>query len=134
MDVNGPYNNIDHTEGADACYIAMEKRKNKYVPSRIIRNLILFILKNNVFKVASCIYKQIMGTAMGTPMAPNFANLFMTQVETNMLNDYEAENGLRPILWLRYIDDIFFLWTYGEQSLKDFTGFIQKYFESKNQC
>ena len=60
-----------------------------------------------------------MGTAMGTPMAPNYANLFMTQVETDMLNDYEAETGLRPIIWLRYIDDIFFLWTYDEQSLKD---------------
>ena len=119
MDVNGLYNNIDHTEGADACYISMEKRKNKYVSSRKIRNIILFVLKNNVFKFASCFYKQIMGTAMGTRMAPNYANLFMTQVETDMLNDYEAENGLRPIIWLRYIDDIFFLWTYDEQSLKD---------------
>ena len=24
MDVNELYNNIDHTEGADACYIAMD--------------------------------------------------------------------------------------------------------------
>ena len=95
MDVNGLYNNIDHTEGADACYnIAMEKRRNKYLPSKIIRNIILFILRNNVFKFASSVYKQIMGTVIGTPMAPNYANLFMTQVETDMLNDYEAENGL----------------------------------------
>ena len=69
---------------------------------------------------------------MGTPMAPNYANLFMIEVETYMLNDYETENGLRPIIWLRYIDDIFFLWTYDEQSLKDFIEFIQKYSESKN--
>ena len=96
VDVSGLYNNIDHTEGTDACYISMEKRKNKYAPSRIIRNIILFVLKNNVFKFASCFYKQIMRT-----MAPNYANLFMTQIETNMLNDYEAENGLRPIIWLR---------------------------------
>ena len=106
----------------------MEKRRNKYLPSKIIRNIILFILRNNVFKFASCVYKQI----MGTPMAPNYANLFMTQVETDMLNDYEAENGLRPIIWLRYIEDIFFLWTYDEQSLKDFIEFIQKYSESKS--
>ena len=131
MDVNGLCNNINHTEGADACYISMEKQKNKNVPSRIIGNSILFILKNNVFKFASCFIKQIMGTAMGTPMAPNYANLFMTQVETNMLNDYEAENGLRPIIWLRYIDDIFFLWTYDEQLLKDFIEFIKNILSRK---
>ena len=56
----------------------------------------------------------------------------MTQVENNMLNDYRTENGLRPIFWLKYVDDIFFLWTYDEQSLKDFEGFIQKYSEPKN--
>ena len=43
-----------------------------------------------------------------------------------------AEKGLKPILWLRCIDDVFFLRTYDEQSLKDFIRFIQKYSESKN--
>ena len=128
MDVNRLYNDIDHTEGADVCYIAMEKRKNKYALSRIIRNLILFILKNNVFKSASCVYKQIMGIAMGTPMAPYYANLFITQVETNMLNDYQADNGLRLIFW--YTDNVFFLWAFGEQSVTE--RFIRKYSESKN--
>ena len=48
---------------------------------------------------------------MGTPMAVNFANLFMTKYESEMLSDFEAANGIHPALWLRYIDDIFFIWT-----------------------
>ena len=50
--------------------------------------MILFILKNNVFRFSNLIYQQIMGTAMGTPMSCNFANLFMSEVESNMLNEY----------------------------------------------
>ena len=44
---------------------------------------------------------------MGTPMSCNFVNLFMSEVESIMLNEYEAAIGIRPFLWLRYIDNIF---------------------------
>ena len=33
---------------------------------------------------------------MGTPMSCNFANLFMREVESNMLNEYETATGIRP--------------------------------------
>ena len=46
---------------------------------------------------------------MGSAMAVNFANLFMSELETRMLDQYEKENGIRPTCWLRYIDDIFFV-------------------------
>ena len=28
--------------------------------------------------------------------------------------------NLKPLIWLRYIDDIFFVWTHGEENLDDF--------------
>ena len=28
--------------------------------------------------------------------------------------------SLKPLVWLRYIDDIFFIWTHGEKELKEF--------------
>ena len=46
---------------------------------------------------------------MGTPMAVNYANLFMASLETAMLDAYEKDHGIRPKLWLRYIDEIFFV-------------------------
>ena len=82
-------------------------RRKKLSMIKIFKLFVSFHLKNNVFKFASCVYKQIMGTTMGTPVAPNYLNLFMTQVKTNMLNDYEAENTLRLIFWLRYQGSIY---------------------------
>ena len=132
MDVHELYNNIDQEEGVEACFNALENRKKKNVPSKTIRTLILFILKNSVFRFSNTIYQQIMGTIMGSPMAPNFSNLFMSEVETRLINDYEAKSGLGPLIWLIYIDDIFFLWSHDQESLDDFISFIRSYSKSRN--
>ena len=36
-----------------------------------------------------------MGTPMGTAMSCNSANLFMSEVESNKLNEYETATGIR---------------------------------------
>ena len=55
-------------------------------------------------------------TAIGTKMAPSYAILFMSKLEEKLLETF----SLKPTVWWRYIDDIFFLWDHGEESLKDF--------------
>ena len=65
--------------------------------------------------------------AMGTPMAVNYANIFLEKLELKMLDDYEKKTNLRPLIWIRYIDDIFFIWNNGEDSLKDFIKFCNNY-------
>ena len=70
---------------------------------------------------------------MGTPMAVNFANLFMSKFESDMLNDYEAQYGCRPAYWARFIDDVFFNWTGDEESLKAFLNFCHNYSKSQNR-
>ena len=42
----------------------------------------------------------------------------MAELEEEILSEVE----LKPYLWWRYIDDIFFLWEHGEEKLK---GFIE---------
>ena len=69
---------------------------------------------------------------MGTPMAANYANLFMNIFETSLLNDFNKKTDMKPFIWLRFIDDIFFIWTDGEYSLKEFLTFCQKCSETKN--
>ena len=64
---------------------------------------------------------------MGTPMAVNYANIFLEKLESKMLDDYEKKTNLRPLIWIRYIDDIFFIWNNGEDSLKDFIKFCNNY-------
>ena len=55
----------------------------------------------------------------------------MNKFEQNLLNDYYKKTGKRPLVWWRYIDDIFCIWTDGEESLRDFIEFIQNYSEQK---
>ena len=75
MDVSSLYTNIDHEEGAEACFKKLEERKNKSIPFIVIKNLILMILKSNAFQFGNeyYSYRQITrtATAMETPMASN---------------------------------------------------------------
>ena len=132
MDVSSLYTNIDHEEGAEACFKKLEERKNKSIPSIVIKNLILMILKSNAFRFGNEYYRQITGTAMGTPMAPNYANLFMDKFEQKLLRDYSQKTGLSSLVWFRFIDDIFFIWTGNKDSLDHFISFPQNYSKFKN--
>ena len=53
---------------------------------------------------------------MGTKMAPQYANIFMANLEENFLQN--THNKL--LIYLRYIDDIFLLWTHREEELLQF--------------
>ena len=77
-----------------------------------------FILKGNYFSFNGQPYLQTHGTAMGTPLAPNFANIFMSVIEQNILST--APEGKIPLIWKRFIDDIFMIWQYDEASLTEF--------------
>ena len=82
---------------------------------------IVFILKKNYFKFRDT-YLQIHGTAMGSPFAPNYANIFMDYIERRILDS--APDNKKPILWLRFIDDIFAIWTYDHYSLHQFFEYM----------
>ena len=47
----------------------------------------------------------------------------MDKTETGFLKMQE----LQPFAWLRYIDTIFFIWTYGEAELKKFMEELNKF-------
>ena len=57
---------------------------------------------------------------MGTAVAPNYANLFMDRFETRALSNCP----LKPLIWLRFIDDIFMIWTHGKDKLNGFTQYL----------
>ena len=68
---------------------------------------------------------------MGTPMAPNNANIFLDVLERNLISEYQQKTGLAPLIWYRYIDDILFIWNHGDETLKDFIQFCQDYSNRK---
>ena len=59
------------------------------------------------------IYVTEVGTALETKFAPAYANLLMTGLEERLLK----ESVDTPIVWMKFIDDAFFIWTHGEEKL-----------------
>ena len=107
MDVQSLYSIIHHKEGVDACSHVLDKRTNESFPTRVIVNLMQLTLKCNIMSVNGRFFHQIKETAMGTPMAVSYANIFMSGFEQRLLQDYEQRYKHKPALWLRFIDDNF---------------------------
>ena len=74
------------------------------------------VLTKNNFDFNDIHYLTVGGTAMGTGLAPSYANIFMDDFECNFVYTYE----IQPLLWKRYNDDNFILWTYDVQALQAF--------------
>ena len=47
----------------------------------------------------------------------------MDKFETEFL----TTQNLKPWVWLRFIDDIFFVWTHGEEKLNDFLSCLNEF-------
>ena len=85
LDVSSLYTNIPHKEGIEACRHFLNTRSHKSLPTERICDLIRMILGMNNFSFNDQHFLQIHGTAMGTRMAPSYANLFMGKLEKEAL-------------------------------------------------
>ena len=65
--------------------------------------LIELCTKDMFFQFNNEFYEQIYGFAMGNPLSPVLAGLFLEHVETEILPKY---TGIKPVFWKRYVDDI----------------------------
>ncbi|XP_071792086.1 uncharacterized protein [Asterias amurensis] len=123
FDVTSLYTNIPQDEGIAACSSALAKSGHTSPPISDIVSLMQHVLTKNNFSFMGKNFLQVQGTAMGTRMAPSMACLFMSHLEQRML----ASAPCRPWVWWRYIDDIFFIWTSDEASLKAFINHINSF-------
>ena len=78
--------------------------------------LIELCLKSTYFRFGDTFYEQVEGAAMGSPLSPIVANLYMETFEKRAL-DTSAQ---KPNLWIRYVDDVFAIWPHGDQALDEF--------------
>ena len=112
-DVVGLYPSIPHQAGLIALKEALDKSLSKKIPTDDLIRMAEFVLSN------SDAFQQISGTAIGTKFAPPYACIYMDQVEQKFL----AMQINQPLIWFRYINDIFFIWTHGEKELEKFVKF-----------
>ncbi|XP_060073403.1 uncharacterized protein LOC132553191 [Ylistrum balloti] len=122
-DVSSLYTSIPHQDGIRAAKIALDNRTNPTPSTWIILRMIAIILTNNCFRFDREFFLQIQGTAMGTKMAPNYAIIFMDHLEQRFLSTLMRA----PIVWWRYIDDIFFIWPHTREELTSFLEALNAY-------
>ena len=126
IDVKSLYTNIPHTEGIAAITKMVEDTGLDTLLRMFICNLSHQVLTKNYFIFNKQLYIQKQGTAMGTRMAPNYAIIFMHYLESNFLETTTR----KPKIWLRFIDDIFMIWSHGLQELKNLMDRINNYHPS----
>ncbi len=81
---------------------SLQKRTNLTVDN--IMELLEFVLTTTYFSFNGTIYQQRFGTAMGSPVSPIVANMYMEFLEQKAIATADVE--YKPRLWKRYVDDI----------------------------
>ena len=123
------YTNINPQAGVKTLHRYLQK----YDPMdkcnrRFICQLLMLILYNNVFQFGDTYWVQLVGTAMGTPMACIYATIFFAYYEQTILLPKYKKN----ILFFRHqIDDIFCVWVDDPQKPHAFKEFKE---DLNKQC
>ena len=118
MDVTSLYTNIPTPEGITAVgkALATTRHPNLNPTNRSLCKLLELVLTCNNFQFHDKDFLQISGTAMGTKLAPAYANIFMGDFENRFVYPYHTQ----PLVWKRYIGDVFIIWTHGKPALDIF--------------
>ena len=131
LDVTSLYTNIPNREGimaADRALNEFRKGSGLKPSNNSLIKLLRLVLGRNNFTFNGKHFLQIKGTAIGTKVAPGFANNYVAWFERMFVYLFHKQ----PLIWLRFIDDIFLVWTHGEEALQEFVAFLNSRVESMN--
>ena len=121
FDVVGSYPHQPYEENLEILKCCLDKGEDQWVSSENFCGLVKMILKHNYFELVSDMCHQLLGTAISTKFTPNYANNFIAESEEIFFKKLK----FKPYLWIRYLDDIFYIWTEGLDKLKEFFNFFK---------
>ncbi len=128
-DVSSLYTNMNINRTVACVKQALASSRKDYPkrPDQEIIELLELTLKNNDFEFNGQYYLQTCGTAMGKKYAPALANLYLLDFDQAAMRGLQTESGyIVPLLYKRYLDDVFFIWPGTKEELKLFEEFLGK--------
>lgn len=119
-DITALYTNMNINRTIAVVKRAFKNNPHRNRPDDELIKLLELIMKNNDFKFNEESFLQIFGTAMGKSFAPNLANLYLIDFDRQAMNGFK----IKPSIFYRFLDDIFFLWSGTIEELKEFESFL----------
>ena len=122
-DIVGLYPSVPHEAGLRALKELLDRREEKIISTEDLVKMAEFVLKNNYFEFNGQVKHQISGMVIDTKFAPTYACIFMDEIETKFLETQEFQ----PLVWFRYIGDVFVIWIHGPDKLVSFMTELNNY-------
>uniref|UniRef100_A0A0K0DCA2 Reverse transcriptase domain-containing protein n=1 Tax=Angiostrongylus cantonensis TaxID=6313 RepID=A0A0K0DCA2_ANGCA len=117
FDVTALYTNVSNDFAMQVIFELLVEHEGKIKMHGLSIQQLMALLKEclncSIFRWSGKYYAQIRGLAMGQRLAPSLAIAFMSRVEAPVLS-------LRPLLYCRYIDDCFIVFSTQEEMDKCF--------------
>ena len=113
FDIVNLFTNVPLHETIDLCCKLWRNNVNEHhlVDEIAFRELLYFATSNLRFLFNNDWYQQVDGVAMGSPLAPTLASIFLSKIEEKI----SLYDGIKPKIYKRYVDDIFLLFDNKEQ-------------------
>ncbi|XP_073404906.1 decapping and exoribonuclease protein isoform X1 [Dendrobates tinctorius] len=119
LDVKDLYTSIPHSDGINSTARLLTSTGMDVDQIHLCIDLLHLVLTSNFFLFQDDFYLQVRGTAMGSNVAPPYANAYMADFEESIIYKNDLFRNY-AILWKRYIDDVFCIWGGSLESLLSF--------------
>ncbi|CAJ0956848.1 unnamed protein product [Ranitomeya imitator] len=106
LDVNSLYTSITHDMGIEAVSQTLSEAELDKGTQELCIDLLNLVLRENFFIFEDDFFLQTCGTAMGSNVAPAYANLYMDHFEQDFVYTNPGFQQ-HAVAWYRYIDDVF---------------------------
>ena len=119
FDIDSLFTNLPLDETIDISVKKLFGRKKKYegFTREQFKKLLILAVKNSCFLFNGTYYEQVDGVAMGSPLGPTLANIFLCHWEEVWIK--KCPKQFKPEYYNRYMDDTFLLFT-SEDHVKKF--------------
>ena len=114
FDVQSLFTNIPLAETIEICIsdLFQDDERVQGFTRKEMKDLLTLAANDCIFTFNEKFYVQIDGCAMGSPVGPSFANIFLSHYEKLWLQD--CPQDFKPLFYRRYVDDTFLV--FREQS------------------